>query len=232
MMSIGPIHDVIFRHTPDCEAMTVSLIVRAIKSDSYREMENPEDQHYQSVSGRECAWYCIRSKPKHEHIAAKHLRRLKNLEVFNPRLRMRKVTRRGPAWVTEALFPNYLFARFPFHQMLDDVRFAQGVSSVVGFGGQYPEVPTEAIEDLRRNFPADDLKVADELPCEGDTITITIPAMFGWSGKVLRSLPARQRVQVLLEMLGRTAMVELSAKDVIVEGRAVRSGLVVQDCAA
>src|SRR5579883_1576830 len=95
----------------------------------YREMENPTDQHYQLLIGLRCAWYCIRSKPKHEHIAARNLRRLRQVEVFNPRFRLRKITRRGPAWVTESLFPNYLFVRFPFHQMLDEVRFTHGVSN-------------------------------------------------------------------------------------------------------
>src|SRR5258705_250702 len=58
------------------------------------------------------AWFCLRARSKHEHIAARHLQQMTDVEVFLPRIRFRRKTRQGPAWVTEALFPNYLFARF------------------------------------------------------------------------------------------------------------------------
>jgi len=41
------------------------------------------------------AWYCARTKPKHEHIAAANLQKNLGLEVFHPRLRMERATRRG-----------------------------------------------------------------------------------------------------------------------------------------
>src|SRR5687768_2875491 len=58
------------------------------------------------------AWFCLRSQPRHEHIAARQLAQMSDVEVFNPRIRFARPTRHGPAWVTESLFPNYLFARF------------------------------------------------------------------------------------------------------------------------
>lgn len=59
------------------------------------------------------AWFCLRSQPKHEKIAATHLlRTIAGIEVFSPRLRIRRQTRRGVVWFVEALFPGYLFARF------------------------------------------------------------------------------------------------------------------------
>ena len=38
------------------------------------------------------AWYCARTKPKHEHIAAANIITKLGLEVFNPRLRMERPT--------------------------------------------------------------------------------------------------------------------------------------------
>src|SRR5262245_29489064 len=55
------------------------------------------------------AWYCARTKPKHEHIASANLQRHAGLEVFCPRLRVEKSTRRGIVRVSEPLFPNYIF---------------------------------------------------------------------------------------------------------------------------
>src|SRR5256885_9917179 len=41
------------------------------------------------------AWYCARTQPKHEHIAAANLRKRLGLDVFHPRLRLERATRRG-----------------------------------------------------------------------------------------------------------------------------------------
>ena len=40
-------------------------------------------------------WYCLRTQPKHEHIAAAQLRRAQGLEVFCPRVRLRSAPGRG-----------------------------------------------------------------------------------------------------------------------------------------
>ena len=53
------------------------------------------------------AWFCLRAQPKHEHIAAQHLKKLPGVEVFCPRVRFQRATRRGKVWFTEAMFPNY-----------------------------------------------------------------------------------------------------------------------------
>ena len=57
------------------------------------------------------AWYCARTKPKHEHIAAANVRRNLGLEVFHPRLRIERTTRRGLVRNVETLFPCYIFIR-------------------------------------------------------------------------------------------------------------------------
>lgn len=57
------------------------------------------------------SWFCVRTQPRHGHIAASGLRRSLDLEVLLPRVRFKRQTRKGVARVTEALFLNYLFAR-------------------------------------------------------------------------------------------------------------------------
>ncbi|EEF63150.1 transcriptional activator RfaH [Pedosphaera parvula] len=185
---------------------------------------NNSKQTFGATDG-EPAWYCVRSKPKHEHIAAANLSKLQVVETFNPSLRSRKATRRGPVWMTESLFPNYIFARFPFEQMFDEVKYTRGVSSLVHFGTGYPEVPADVIEELRRNFPANELKLSSEVPTAGDQVTITSRALFGLQGVVLRTMPAQRRVQVLLDMLGQTSAVELNLNSVVVERQPLPSQL-------
>src|SRR6516225_11676502 len=97
----------------------------------------------------EPAWYCLRAQPKHEHIAAAHLRLLEGVTVFCPRIRFKRSTRQGIVWVTEAMFPGYLFARFELAEMHRQVRYAHGVSGIVQFGGRYPTIGEETLVQLR-----------------------------------------------------------------------------------
>jgi transcriptional antiterminator RfaH len=186
----------------------------------------------EAASKHEPNWFCIRSQPKREHIAATNLQRLNQLEVFSPRLRSRKMTRRGLVWFTESLFPNYFFARFILQADLENVRFTPGVSHVVQFGGRYAVVPMPTIDDLRRSFGNSDLLLSSEVPSKGDRVTISGAMMDGFEGVVLRVMPAKQRVQVLLEMLGRTSMVELSLASVVPERRPLPHNLLYRPVAA
>ena len=100
----------------------------------------------------QAAWYCVRTQPKHEHIAAANLRKRLSLEVFLPRLSMERATRRGVKRVIEPLFPCYLFVHCALKTKSDDIRYTTGVSSLVHFGTQIPVVPTPVVEELRQCF--------------------------------------------------------------------------------
>src|SRR6478609_7914665 len=106
----------------------------------------------------EPAWYCLRSQPKHEHIAAAHLRLLGNVTVFCPRIRFKRPTRKGLVSVTEALFPGYLFARFELAEMHLRVRYAHGVSGIVQFADRFPTVEEAVLTQLRSHIGAAELK--------------------------------------------------------------------------
>src|SRR3981189_2164980 len=101
------------------------------------------------------AWFCLRTQPKHAHIAAAHLKREPGLQVYLPRIRFKRSTRRGPVWFTEALFPSYLFARFDLAAALRKLRQVRGVSGVVHFGEQWPTIPDAVVEELRAAVGSD-----------------------------------------------------------------------------
>lgn len=161
------------------------------------------------------AWFCLRSHPKHEHIAAQHLRRMENVEVCNPQVRYTRSTRRGPVVVTEAMFPTYLFARFDWRTSLNRVHFATGVSGIVHFGDEWPTVPPSVIAEIRRSFHHEELcHVANE-PQIGEEVEIAEGAFRGIQAIITRVMPGSQRVLVLLELMGRHTAVELSTTGVI-----------------
>ena len=161
------------------------------------------------------AWFCLRSQPKHEHIAASHLRQMEEIEVFNPRIRFARATRQGPVWVTEALFPNYLFARFDWRTSLSRVHYAPGVSGVVHFGTRWPTVPDEVLDELRIMLGKDDIHVVSAALAPGDKVNIAGGMFHGLQAVVTQAMPGRQRVMVLMDFLGRQTTVEVALKSVI-----------------
>jgi len=161
------------------------------------------------------AWFCVRSQPKHEHIAAAQLRQHAGIEVFLPRIRYRRATRSGPAWVTEALFQNYLFARFDLAACLRRVQAARGVRAIVHFGSRWPAIPDAVINGLREGFENDQPKTLSQDLQPGDAVEIASGAFHGLQAVVSRVMPGPQRVAILLEFLGRQMPVEMDRHFVV-----------------
>jgi transcriptional antiterminator RfaH len=162
------------------------------------------------------AWHCVRTKPKHEHIAAANLGRHLGLEVFNPRLRLERATRRGVVRSIEPLFPCYLFVEC-FSSAWNDIRYVTGVSSIVRFGDRIATVPDSVVAELKECFEAEEpLEVEDRL-FPGAEVSVADGAFRGLKAIVLRMLPARQRVQILLDILGRQTLVEVDRASVTLE---------------
>jgi len=167
------------------------------------------------------AWYCARTKPKHEHIAAANVSKYLGLEVFHPRLRMERATRRGVMRVVEPLFPCYIFIRCILENRLDEIRHVAGISSLVHFGRKIPVVPDSAIEELRQCFESEQPMIVQDGVVPGAEVTIVEGALFGFSGMVVRALSAGQRVQILLDFLGRVTLTEVDRKSLKLENRRV-----------
>jgi transcriptional antiterminator RfaH len=169
----------------------------------------------------ELAWYCARTQPKHEHIAARNLRSRLELEVFNPRLRIERATRRGVVRIIEPLFPCYVFVRCRLDEQVDDIRYTSGVSTLVHFGHKIPAVPDEVVDELRQSFESEEpMDVKDRLEPGSQVFVIEGP-LLGNQGIVVRALPARQRVQILLDFLGQTTLTEVDRKSLSVADRSM-----------
>ena len=160
------------------------------------------------------AWYSARTKPKHEHIATASLRRHLALEVFFPRIRLEKPTRRGLVRVMEPLFPCYIFIRCVVEDCVNDIQRVSGVSRLVQFGNKFPQVADVIIEELKACFGTEELLVVENRLAPGDEVTVATGAFAGMDAQVLKSLPAKKRVQILLDILGRPTTVEVGSESV------------------
>ena len=166
------------------------------------------------------AWYCARTKPKHEHIAAANVGRNLGLEVFDPRLRMERATRRGVVRTVEPLFPCYVFVRCPA-EALNDIRYVTGISSLVHFGQRVPTVPDPVIEQLKACFEAEEPLAVEDRLFPGAEVFVAEGAFRGFQAIVLRTLPAKRRVQILLDILGGPTLVEVDRHTLTLENRTV-----------
>jgi transcriptional antiterminator RfaH len=143
----------------------------------------------------------------------KHL----NLEVFHPQLRVERATRRGVVRLNEPLFPCYIFVRCVIEEKLNEIQHVSGISSLVHFGHRIPKVTDSVIDELQECFEAEEPMMVEDRLSPGDEVTVGDGAFAGMRAYVLRVMPARHRVQVLLDILGGPTPVEVDRCAVVVE---------------
>lgn len=163
------------------------------------------------------AWYVVHTRPKCEHIAASLMIGLENVEVYCPRIRFQKSTRRGKVWFVEALFPSYFFARFTPIESLRAVKHSQSVIKVVDFGGNLTPVSDHVIAELKKEMEDQDVREVHIGVKVGDTVELTEGPMRGLKGVVNAMLTGAERVRVLLEFLGRENAVEVPVSKLLTE---------------
>ncbi len=157
-------------------------------------------------------WYCLRSKVKREITVAQVLNDNLGVEVFCPRIRIRKMTKRGLVWFEEAMFPGYFFARFDLVKQLKSVSYSCGVTGLVHFGDVFAEVPPAAISELRDQLGEECLLVVEGSCSEGDEVEVVDGPFKGLVGMVVDRISGKERVRILIDFLGRSLDVELNEK--------------------
>ena len=158
------------------------------------------------------AWYCLRAEGRREHLAAANLARFVQVDAFAPRIRLGKVCRSGEIlYRTEALFPGYLFCCFAYPHQLRHVLSAQGVVGIVAFGAPPPQVEPAIISHLRLHTELVPVAPLSPVFSEGDWVRVATGIFRGAEGQVERMDLARQRVSVLLYLLGQEVKTSLPA---------------------
>ncbi len=120
-----------------------------------------------------------------------------------------------PIWTTEALFPGYLFARFDYFERRRQINALPGVTSVVHFGEQVAPVADAVIAELRSLVRDNETVEVTADPQPGSEVVIMGGSLRGLKVLVTRVLPARQRIAVLLELLGSHREVEIERDRVL-----------------
>lgn len=161
-------------------------------------------------------WFCLRAQPKREEIAAAHLRKIEGMTVFAPRLRYQKRRLQEKVWINEPLFPGYLFAQFDFVPLYRLVQLTPGVARILMFGSRYALISAQTIADLSELTGETGVAAPSEaIPQPGEEMIVGAGPFSGSAATVIQWKPARERVQILLETMGRQIMAEVSLGDLL-----------------
>lgn len=158
-------------------------------------------------------WYLVYTKPRQEQVARTNLLR-QGYEIYLPLMRelRRRQGRRLP--VVVPMFPRYLFVRLDTRtDNWAPIRSTLGVVSLVRFGHLPARAPEELIRLLRAREDAEGIQV---LPPEyfrpGARVRVTAGGLAGYEG-VFLARTGRERVVILLELLGRHTRATVSVRD-------------------
>lgn len=159
------------------------------------------------------AWYVLRTKPRQEKRAQDNLKAWK-LETLLPLLPERRKNPR-PTDAIRALFPSYIFCRFPA-RLFDKVKYTYGISYVVSFGGVPAQVDESIIEGLQQRMDARGSVVMTptlELT-KGDQVIIQSGAFAGMLGVFENEISGGERVRILLNTMRLRSTVELERQEI------------------
>ena len=138
--------------------------------------------------------------------------RLKNqgYEAYVPICRVQKGKNKA-----EVLFPNYIFINIQFGEdAISPIENTPCMSKLVRFGNNIPTVDEAVIDHLK--IIAGDMKIIElenDFYSEGDVVRIKSGVLKFYEG-VVQAKSRTDRVNVLLDLLGRQVVMELNTNEI------------------
>jgi transcriptional antiterminator RfaH len=160
-------------------------------------------------------WLAVHTHALAEEKAHFHLKR-QGFEVYLPRYSRRRSHARKVEWVPSPLFPRYLFVAVDedaprWHSIQSTV----GVAGLVKSGSLPAQLPMNVVAAIRERENEKGFVELDYSPPfkPGEVIRITSGSMKDQTG-IFQCLDDKQRVVLLLDLLGRAVTVRLPVESV------------------
>jgi transcriptional antiterminator RfaH len=125
------------------------------------------------------------------------------------------MTQRGPVWFVEAMFPGYLFAKFVYSTQHRAVETSHGISGIVHFGDRLATLPENIVAALQSKVGSEEIVTLDCSLKVGQSVQIIAGPFHGLEVLVTQLLPAKERIRVLFDFLGRSMEMEISTLQVL-----------------
>jgi transcriptional antiterminator RfaH len=159
-------------------------------------------------------WYVVQTHVHAESKAAAHLLR-QGYETYLPRYLKRRRHARRVENVPAPLFPRYLFVGFDWAARWRSIQSTQGVSHLICNGNEPTVLPECVVAELRRREDNNGFIRLDPPPlyAPGDKVRV-VDGVFGDSFGLFEGMADRDRVAILLDLLGRKVRVVLDRESV------------------
>jgi transcriptional antiterminator RfaH len=159
-------------------------------------------------------WYVVQTQPHAEARAQEHLRR-QGFTTYLPKLRKSRRHARKTEQVSRPLFPRYMFVLIDHtHQGWHAIRSTFGVSNLVG-GENGPVALRDDVIAALRQREGEDGHVHLDAPkfLRGAAVRV-LDGVFASCMGMFESMNDKDRVTVLLDLLGRRVRVGLEVDSV------------------
>jgi len=154
-------------------------------------------------------WYVVHTNPKQEERANSNLVAW-GVETLYAKLKARRHNEFTgvPTYITQPLFPRYLFAKFKREQ-LSKILFTRGVHDVVCFGDGPACVSEEIIDVIRGRIDQNGfVKLNNDLK-PGDRVVISAGPLKNLIGVFEREVKGSERIMILLTAIGYQGHLEV-----------------------
>jgi transcriptional antiterminator RfaH len=113
------------------------------------------------------------------------------------------------------MFPGYLFAKFIYSTQHRAVESSHGIRGIVHFGDRLATLPENIVTTLQSRVGAEEIVTVDCSIKVGQAVEIIEGPFQGLEVVVTHLLPAKERIRVLFEFLGRPLALEISTAKVL-----------------
>ena len=156
-------------------------------------------------------WCAARLQPYREALAL-HCLGLAGYETYYPRLRDRRIRHGRKIELRPALFPGYCFVliQLQWHT----ARWAPGTLGLIMDGIGPAKVPDAVIAEIRRREVDGLIELAPPAPLRRGARVRILRGPFTGHLAIFTDMRPRQRVEILLRLLGGEQRVTLAKKDI------------------
>ena len=164
------------------------------------------------MSATEGVWYVVQTQVNAEAKAARNLLR-QGFEIYLPHYLKRRSHARKVEKVAAPLFPRYMFVRIDLAtQRWRSVQSTYGVSHLVLNGSDPAPVAGQVIDALKAREDASGYVTLEQRPkfAIGEKVRV-LAGVFADNLGLFDGMADRDRVAILLELLGRKVRVSLEA---------------------
>ncbi len=152
-------------------------------------------------------WHLVYTKPRNEDVVSYRFNDAA-MEVFNPKIRERRVIRRKLQTIITPLFPCYIFVKFDMEENYRLVKYTRGVRRIVGCGNAPQAVPEDIISSIKERMEEGVINLSPVEFKAGEDVVVKDGPFRGLQAIFEREMKETERVSILLKEINARVVVD------------------------